>query len=203
MPNFHIAMSIEKDFDDIERRAAQGQGPRHALPVLTRRLGAKLYQAKRDAGPVSLVDRIRSKLIGTPECWSFARDLAARLGRGDVIYCFEEIVGVPVAAALRRSIDRPKLVLNFVNLDRPRGRLAAKLFRIADTVDLFCTCSSRQFRLSSGSTQGLGRPALFSSRARRQSLLYSRPSIAREEAPGDRLRRPRAPRLPDPRRRDP
>ena len=34
MPHFHIAQSWGLDYDEIERRAAEGNGPRHGPPLL-------------------------------------------------------------------------------------------------------------------------------------------------------------------------
>ena len=144
MPNFHIAMTGANDFDGIERLAAENQRPRHSVPLLARRLGAKLYQTGRDAPPASFGDRLRARLIGTPQGWSIARDMAPRLGRNDVVFCLDADVGVPMADALRGRADRPKLVVYLHNLDRPRGRLGADLFRMAETVDLFTSCCSSQ-----------------------------------------------------------
>jgi len=132
------------DFDAWERDVAEGKSPRHSTPVLARRLGAMVNQAGRDAPPAKFGDRLRSRLFGTPASWAFVRHTAPRLGRGDVVYCLDQVVGVPMAAALRRSVERPKLAIHVNNLDRPRGRLAAKLFRIADTVDLFFTNCTTQ-----------------------------------------------------------
>jgi glycosyltransferase involved in cell wall biosynthesis len=144
MPNFHIALSGANDFAEIERLAAGKQRPRHSVPVLARRLGAKLYQTNLDAPTPSLSDRLRSRLLGSPEGWSFAREMASRLGKNDVIFCLDAEVGVPMAAMLRGRPDRPKLVVYLHNLDRPRGRLGGSLFRIADSVDLFTSCCSSQ-----------------------------------------------------------
>ena len=144
MPNFHFAMSGASDFDDIERLAALKQRPRHSVPVMARRLGAKLYQAERDAPAFSFADRLRSRIIGSPRSWSFARELAPRLGQSDVVFCLDAESGIPLADAVRRKSGRPKLAVYLHNLDRPRGRLAAKLFRIADTVDVFFSCCSSQ-----------------------------------------------------------
>jgi glycosyltransferase involved in cell wall biosynthesis len=144
MPNFHLALSGANDFVEIERLAANMQRPRHSVPVLARRLGAKLYQAKRDAPTPSLSDRLRSRLLGSPQGWSLAREMAPRLGRNDVIFCLDAEVGVPMAAMLRGRSDRPKLVVYLHNLDRPRGRVGGSLFGIADCVDLFTSCCSSQ-----------------------------------------------------------
>jgi glycosyltransferase involved in cell wall biosynthesis len=144
MPNFYLALTGANDFDEIEKLAADMQRPRHSVPVLARRLGAKLYQTNLDARTSSLSDRLRSRLLGSHQGWSFAREVAPRLGRNDVVFCLDTEVGVPMAAALRGRANRPKLVVYLHNLDRPRGRLGASLFGIADSVDLFTSCCSSQ-----------------------------------------------------------
>lgn len=144
MPRFHIVTASATDLDAFERGAAEGQSPRHAIPVLVRRLGATLHQTAFSAPTPSLRDRLLSRLIGTPRSWAFVRDFVPRVGRGDVVYCTEENVSVPMASAVRRCADRPKLAVFMVNIDRPRGRLASKLLRIADTVDLFVACCTTQ-----------------------------------------------------------
>src|SRR6516225_1146318 len=131
MPHYHIAMAHAKDFDETERRAAEGLGPRYAVPPMVRRLGATLHQADRDAAAPSLGERLRARLVGTPKSWSLARTLAARLGSDDVVYCLDAEIGLPLAGALRRTTRRPKQAVFLHNLDRPRGRLAAKLVRAA------------------------------------------------------------------------
>jgi len=144
MPRYHIAMTNARDFDEIERRAAEGNGPRYGVPLLVRRLGAKLHQASQCAPAVSFSERLRSRLIGIPQTWSFVHDVAPRLGSNDVVYCLDAEVGIPMAAAIRRKSGRPKLAVYLHNLDRPRGRLASKLLRIADSIDLFFSCCSSQ-----------------------------------------------------------
>jgi glycosyltransferase involved in cell wall biosynthesis len=144
MPSYHLAMAWEKDYGALERRAAEGLGPRFAIPPLLRRLGADLHQAVRDAKYVSLRDRALGRLIGVKESWALARRLAAGLGKGDVLYCLDADIGIPMAAALRGKSNRPKLAVFFHNIIRPRGRLATKLLGIRDTVDIFCSCCSSQ-----------------------------------------------------------
>src|SRR5208337_318211 len=114
------------------------------VPPLVRRLGATLYRANHDAPAPSLDDRLRARLVGSPKSWSLARTLAARLGSDDVVYCLDADMGLPLAGAFRRAASRPKQAVFLHNLDRPRGRLSAKLVRAADTVNLFCSyCSSQ------------------------------------------------------------
>ena len=150
MPRFHIVTADTTDLDAFEHGAAEGQSPRHAIPVLVRRLGATLHKTAFSAPTPSFRDRLLSRLIGIPHSWAFARDAVPRLGRGDVVYCIHENVGIPMAAAVRRSADRPKLAVFLGNLDRPRGRLASKLLRIADTVDLFVACCTTQLEFLRG-----------------------------------------------------
>ncbi len=146
MPRFHIVMNHAMDLDAFEREAAAGQSPRHSVPVMARRLGATLHQACRDAPPSGPFDKVRSKLVGTKESWAFVRQFVPKLGPDDVVYCLDEIVGVPLAATLRGAKRRPKLAVGLVNFDRPRGRLAARLLKFADSVDLFVTCCSTQIK---------------------------------------------------------
>ncbi len=144
MRNYHLVLSGAGDFDEIERLAAEKKQPRHSVPVLARRLGARLHQPHRAAPAISIGDRLRARIIGTPQAWAYARDLAPRLGSDDVVYCIDTTVGIPLATELRRQPGRPKLVVYLHNLDRPRGRLAARLFRPEETVTLFGSCCSSQ-----------------------------------------------------------
>jgi glycosyltransferase involved in cell wall biosynthesis len=144
MARFYIIQAHSLDYDAIERRSAEGECPRHGVPLLVRRLDATLHQAHQEGSPVTLWDRVRSRLCGTPQSWSLARKLAPGLGRGDVIYCLDAEVGLPLASALQRGPGRPKLAVFLHSLDRPRGRIASRILRIADTVDLFVAfCSSQ------------------------------------------------------------
>jgi glycosyltransferase involved in cell wall biosynthesis len=144
MPSFHIARSGADDFAEIERLAANMQRPRHSVPILSRRLNAKLYQTNLDAPAPVWSDRLRSRFLGSPQGWSFAREMAPRLARSDVIFCLDAEVGIPMASVLRGRSNRPKLIVYLHNLDRPRGRLGGDLFKIADCVDLFTSCCSSQ-----------------------------------------------------------
>ena len=93
---------------------------------------------------VSTGDRIRSRLIGIPETWAFTRQLASQLGPNDVVYCLDTDLGIPLASALRGKKNRPKVAVYVHNLIRPRGKLATKLLKTAESVDLFFSCCSSQ-----------------------------------------------------------
>lgn len=146
MPDFHIAIEQKIDFDTWERDVAHGQAPRHAVPTLVRRLGAMFHQASRNPSARTFGDRLRSRLYGTVESWALARQLAARLGPSDVVFCADQVVGVPMSATFGRlpPARRPRLAVSVTNLHRPRGHLTAGLFRIANTVDLFLTPCTTQ-----------------------------------------------------------
>jgi glycosyltransferase involved in cell wall biosynthesis len=146
MPRFHMVQTGANDYDEVERQAAEGRRPRHSVPAMVRRLGARLHQAERDAPAPTLADRLRARLVGSPKTWALARELAPRLGRDDVVFCLDADAGIPLADAVRAKAraDRPKLVVYLHNIDRPRGRVAARMFRIADSVDLFTSCCSSQ-----------------------------------------------------------
>jgi glycosyltransferase involved in cell wall biosynthesis len=145
MKNYHIVMSGATDLDDFEKNAAEGLSPRHGLVVLRDRLNAQIHQAASRPGRVSPADKLRTRLIGTPQSWALARELAARLGPDDVIYCVDESSGIPMASALHGKADRPKLAVSLTNMDRPRGWLTGRLLRFANSVDVFLACCRTQF----------------------------------------------------------
>ncbi len=155
MPSFHIVQTGANDYDEVERQAAEGHRPRHSVPVLARRLAARLHQTEFDGPPASLGDRLRARLVGTPRGWALARSLASRLGRDDVVFCLDADAGIPLAAALKGRRDRPKLVVYLHNIDRPRGRAAVDLLRIGGVVDVFTSCCSSQLEFIRGRL-GLG-----------------------------------------------
>ena len=140
--NFHIAMGRAIDLAEIDRDAQAGKCPRHVMWQLRERLGATLRQPGNHS--VSSLDRMRSKVAGGPEHWALARALKSRLGSGDLVYCTGEDVGIPVAALCGAKPTPPKVVVFFHNIDRPRGRLALRLFQLRDRISLFVACSSHQ-----------------------------------------------------------
>lgn len=90
------------------------------------------------------IDLVYEKIIGSKHHWSLARKLSSELARNDVIFCIDESVGIPIATFCGGRHGRPKVVVFIHNLNRPRGRLALKLFRIRNRVDLFLTASIDQ-----------------------------------------------------------
>lgn len=121
-----------------DQDANEGKCPRHIMWQLSQLLGATIHEPT--GNPVLPIDKIRAKLASNkPEHWALARALSSQLTSDDLILCPSEDIGIPVAALCGAKPDRPRIVLIIHNLDRPRGRLALKLFRLAQKVDLFIT----------------------------------------------------------------
>ena len=140
---YHVVLSAPIDLAGLSRQAEASQRPRHAMWELSQRLGAKVHQP--GAHPVSPLDRVRAKITSQPAQWALARSLAAELTHQDVIFCMNEDVGIPLMALCGTKCDRPKVATYVTNLDRPRGRLALKLFHIVDRGDLLLTPIRTQY----------------------------------------------------------
>lgn len=132
------------DLDQIMRQAEAGQCPRHAMAQLGQRLEATFHSPEATT-PITWLDRLRAKIIGRPEHWALARQLAAQVNQDDLVYCIGEEVGIPVAALCGAKPNRPKIVTAVHNLSRPRGKVALRLFGGVDRIDLFVPfCTAQQ-----------------------------------------------------------
>ncbi|MEG5033756.1 hypothetical protein [Microcoleus sp. AT3-D2] len=132
---YHLALGRKIDLDGIDRDAKLGKCPRHVLRALRDRLNAAVHAPDGEA--ISFSDKLRSKISSKPEHWAAARKLSKQVSSDDVIFCNGEDIGIPVAAVCGQSPNRPKIVVFFHNIDRPRDRLALKLFGLADKIDVF------------------------------------------------------------------
>jgi glycosyltransferase involved in cell wall biosynthesis len=141
--NYHIVFHREIDFEAQDYQAQMGQCPRFALFQLAQRLGAVVH-APHNHLKISVKDHAFSKILGSPENWALARELVNSTGPEDVIFCNSAIAGLPIAALCRGKKDRPKIAVFVHNLDRPRGRVALRLFQAASHVDWFLACSQPQ-----------------------------------------------------------
>lgn len=141
---FHLAFGGKFDLEEMNRQAELGQGPRHAMWHIARALPATIHMPDTERNPPSVRDRLLAKIGGSPGGWSQARALARLCSPSDLIYCTDEGSGIPVAAVCGSHRSRPKVVMFFHNLDRPRGRVAARLFGLARRVDMFVTCANTQ-----------------------------------------------------------
>jgi len=134
---YHLVLNRPIDLDKITRDAIEGKCPRNVMAMLRDRLGATVHMP--GSHKVTAMDKIRSKLFGQPQIWAMARALRGRLSDGDVVFCNGEDTAVPVAVACSKRRGRPKLAMFAHNLDRPKARLALKLYRVASRVDLIIT----------------------------------------------------------------
>src|SRR5258708_4700036 len=123
---FHIAMGKVMDLEKIAREAAAGKAPPHAMGDLSRAIAAEVHMPR--GNPASIKSRLRAKIISKPELWALARALAPMLGSDDVIYCTGEDIGLPVGALCGGRRGGPKVVSLCHNVERPRGKVALKLF---------------------------------------------------------------------------
>jgi glycosyltransferase involved in cell wall biosynthesis len=139
---YHVALGRHQDLAGMDLAARDGKNPRHVMWALTQRLGATIHSPQGLTG--TTIDRLRSKVAGGAVHWALARSLSGRLGPDDLVFCTGEDVGLPVAATLGKRRGGPKVVVFVHNLDRPRGRVALKLFGAARKVDLFVTNTSVQ-----------------------------------------------------------
>ena len=134
---YHIALSRPFNLEGIARDAQEQKRPRHVMWALSQQLKATVHQP--GAVPVLPIDKIRAKIVGQPEHWALARTLSSQLNGDDVIFCTGEDVGIPIATLCGGKRERPKIFVFIHNIDRPRGRVALKLLRSADRIDLFMT----------------------------------------------------------------
>ena len=130
------------DLAALSLEAEAGQRPRHGMWLLSQKLQAQIHQPKDLS--VAPLDRLRAKIIRSPESWALARMLASQLNAEDCVFCTSESGGLQLVAACGDQRDRPKIAVFTHNLDRPRGRVALKLWWAADRADLFLACSRLQ-----------------------------------------------------------
>jgi len=134
---YHIALNTPSDLEAIAQNAQAGKCPSHVMWEMSQFLGAKVHQPRADL--VLPTDKILAKIIGRPEHWALAHKLSLELQEDDVIYCDGEDLGFAIATACGVKHNRPKIVVLVHNINRPRGRLALKLFDVANRIDLFVT----------------------------------------------------------------
>jgi len=114
------------------------------MKQLADRLGAAIHSPQNQKG--GFLDVLRSKLIGTPLLWAYARELSAQLSAGDVVYCPDEEVGLPLAALCRARRNGAKIAVMVHNVDRPRARLALKLLPGCRSAAAYLAVSKRQLK---------------------------------------------------------
>jgi glycosyltransferase involved in cell wall biosynthesis len=142
---YHVPLTKFNDLARQQTRSLEAQSQkcsRSDLWLLGERLGATFYEPKSDS--VSLPDQLLGKITGIGHFWEYARQVTLGLGQDDFIFCEGEQLGIAIAAVAGRKKDRPKIVVRFHNINRPRGKLSLNLFRVADKIDLFIAHSHAQ-----------------------------------------------------------
>lgn len=119
-----------------------GDAPRYDLDLLGRRLGATFEPPT--ALSVSFKDKLLSKIVGSPDIWSFANQFKLSGNQDKLLFCPSEDIAIPVAASLKKDDDSVKIAAVFHNINRPRGRLAMSFFSTAKQIDLFLVHSYSQ-----------------------------------------------------------
>lgn len=127
--DYHIILHRAFDLEANERLADLGQCPRHIMAALAQKLGAKVHAPGNDV--ILPIDRIRSKLLGSPATWAMARRLSAQLTSNDIVYCNSETTGIPLAAMCSRSTKSPTIVIYAHVAYRPLTQVALRLFPVA------------------------------------------------------------------------
>jgi len=140
---YHLALNRAMDLESMDRDAQAHNRPRHVMWQVSQKLGGAVIH-QPGSQPILPIDRIRAKIIGQPEHWALARALSAQLSSNDLIYCTAEDIGIPIATLCGAKSNRPKIVVFIHSINRPRGRLALKLFPIRDRIDLFVTNARSQ-----------------------------------------------------------
>jgi glycosyltransferase involved in cell wall biosynthesis len=146
--NYHIAFGRIWDFDRLAEDSAAGKAPRHVIFDLARRIGADCHVPNYEPNGT---DRLRAKLVNTPEQWALARNLADRLTANDLIYCTGEDVGLPLAFCCNAQ-NLPRIVLFLHAGHKLRNRLLFALGNGVKKIALFVTnCEAQvQFLLKLG-----------------------------------------------------
>ncbi|KAB8334358.1 glycosyltransferase family 4 protein [Scytonema tolypothrichoides VB-61278] len=142
MTKYHIVLHHSIDLEKMTQEAENNKRPRHVMWTIKQRLNASIHTP--EGYQSSFADKLLSKIAGSPEHWAMARALSSRLESDDIVFCNSEVGGIQVATLCGFKRNRPKIVVFFHNIDRPRGRLALKLFNLANKIDLFLACSKHQ-----------------------------------------------------------
>lgn len=143
---YHIPYSYQSDLEEKARHAKAGKCPSDLMWQLSQILTAKIHQL--EPSPISpidkLIDKILAKIFASPSDWSLARQLSSQVQSEDVVFCYCEQLGIPIAVMCSWLQPKPKIVVFTHKIQRLRGYVALKLFNIADKVDVFVTYTNTE-----------------------------------------------------------
>jgi glycosyltransferase involved in cell wall biosynthesis len=147
----HVVLSKTLDLARIAAEAAADKAPGHVLADLAKAAPTAFHMPGGDrAAAPTHVDTLRAKLFGRPDLWALARRVAAAAGPDDVVFCTGEDVGIPVAAVLAHRPSAPRLAVFAHNLNRPRARMALRVFRCLPAVTHWLTNAQTQAAFLTG-----------------------------------------------------
>jgi hypothetical protein len=136
---FRIVLPRKTNIFQQMELAAQKLSPRHSMAILANNLEATVHEPD-EGTPYPL----RGRLLPTDQLWSLSAKLRQSAAPQDVIFCASEGGGFHVAAQYAGVSKRPRIAVFVHNVDRPRTKVAMRLWRLDKTVDLFMACSRYQ-----------------------------------------------------------
>ncbi|MGL5793821.1 MAG: glycosyltransferase family 4 protein [Waterburya sp.] len=142
---YHIPLTKFNNIAEQKKRSLEAQAQkrsRNDVWMLGERLNATFYEPKSDS--VSFLDKLQGKITGVAHYWEYSRQVTSGLGEDDVIFGEGEQLGIAIAAVAGSKKNRPKTLVHFHNINRPRGKLSLSLYRVADKIDLFIAHSRAQ-----------------------------------------------------------
>ena len=135
-------MPKQLDAESRARIVPSQLAPRHSMALLAEEIGADIQApAQQQSG---FTDRLRAKILQSPDQWAFAAAFASELKVGDTVFCTSEHPGFHVAAFAGRRPGGPLVSIFVHNVNRPRARAALRLWRLSKKVHRFIACSRSQ-----------------------------------------------------------
>ncbi|MFV0515751.1 MAG: glycosyltransferase [Jhaorihella sp.] len=135
MTAYHLVLTGYLGVEARRAQAAAGLAPRHFLVELATALGGQIHEPDPAASaPARLLHRV---LKTPPALIALAREVAARAGDTDVVFCLGEAAALPLADELRRQRKATRLLSFGHNLRRPRIRAAQALSGCVARIDRF------------------------------------------------------------------
>lgn len=143
--NVHVVLPRAMQLAQTAAESARGERPRHCMALLAENLDATVHEPQEsDKVPATFADALRSRLAGPQAMWGLARRVLAAAAPPDSIFCSSEGGGLQLAALCSTLRQRPRLSVFVHNVDRPRARVALKLWNAAQGIDVFMACSQTQ-----------------------------------------------------------
>ncbi|MES2889333.1 MAG: glycosyltransferase family 4 protein [Pseudomonadota bacterium] len=141
---YHLVLPHQRKIVSSKGLPLPTGGPRDAMALLAHELSAQVHQPPAPGVALSAADSLRAKVLPRGDWWALARQVQAKTGPQDTVFCSSEAGGFQLAAVCAEKARRPRLAVFVHNVDRPRTRFALKWWHMAERVDLFLACSTQQ-----------------------------------------------------------